>query len=163
MLVIAPLVAVAGVLWGTSIFSRVQTAGGFNTPDSQSQHEATLAAKTFGRDAGDIVVLYSSRTRTHRITGVPVRGHQHAGRASYSKVNPYASYWLTMIALHVLDAVPPLVTAHARSTGGTRQVSQKSWEDGITQRAATCPDNEGAGSVAAGAARRGGGPRLVPL
>jgi len=64
ILVIALLVAVAGGVWGTTIFAKVQTAGGFNAPDSQSQHEANLATSTFGRDAGDVVVLYSSTTRT---------------------------------------------------------------------------------------------------
>lgn len=43
ILVIALLVAVVGGVWGTTIFARVQTAGGFDAPDSQSQHEANLA------------------------------------------------------------------------------------------------------------------------
>src|SRR5580693_6898584 len=64
ILVIAVLVAGLGAVWGTSIFARVQTAGGFDAPDSQSQHEASVAAQAFGRDAGDVVVLYSSKTRT---------------------------------------------------------------------------------------------------
>jgi len=42
----------------------VQTAGGLDAPDSQSQHEANLAIQAFGRDAGDVVVLYSSPTLT---------------------------------------------------------------------------------------------------
>src|SRR6202046_4798167 len=64
ILVIALLVAVVGGVWGTTIFAKVQTAGGFNAPDSQSQHEADLATQAFGRDAGDVVVLYSSSTLT---------------------------------------------------------------------------------------------------
>src|SRR5580700_4996420 len=64
ILVIALLVAGLGAVWGTSIFAKVQTAGGFNAPNSQSQHEANLATQTFGRDAGDVVVLYSSKTLT---------------------------------------------------------------------------------------------------
>ncbi len=64
ILVIALLTAVLGVVWGTTVFAKVQTAGGFDAPNSQSQHEATLATKAFGRDAGDVVVLYSSKTLT---------------------------------------------------------------------------------------------------
>src|ERR1035438_5494665 len=64
ILLIAVLVAVLGGVWGTSIFATVQTAGGFDAPNSQSQHEATLATQAFGRDAGDVVVLYSSKTLT---------------------------------------------------------------------------------------------------
>src|ERR1017187_5704545 len=62
ILLIALLVAVLGGVWGTTIFARVQTAGGFDAPNSQSQHEAALATKAFGSDAGDVVVLYSSKT-----------------------------------------------------------------------------------------------------
>ena len=64
ILVLALLAAVAGGVWGTTIFAKVQTAGGFNAPNSQSQHEANLATAAFGRDAGDVVVLYSSPALT---------------------------------------------------------------------------------------------------
>lgn len=53
ILVLALLVAGLGGVWGTTIFAKVQTAGGFDAPDSQSQHEANLATQAFGRDAGD--------------------------------------------------------------------------------------------------------------
>ncbi len=95
ILVIALLAAVLGVVWGTSIFAKVQTAGGFDAPNSQSQHEATLATKAFGRDAGDVVVLYSSKTLT---TAAPAfrSAVTHALAAlPQSKVESYASYWLT--------------------------------------------------------------------
>src|SRR5580693_2723846 len=48
--------------WGTGVFGALQSAGGFDAPGSQSQQEASLAQRTFGRDSGDVVVLYSSRT-----------------------------------------------------------------------------------------------------
>ncbi len=95
ILVIALLVGVVGVIWGTSIFSKVQTAGGFDAPGSQSQHEASLATTAFGRDAGDVVVLYSSRTLT---TAAPAfRSAVTATLAAlpHSKVGSYASYWST--------------------------------------------------------------------
>ncbi len=62
VLVIAVLFVVFAGVWGTSIFAKVQTAGGFDAPNSQSQREASLATSAFGRDAGDVVVLYSSKT-----------------------------------------------------------------------------------------------------
>ena len=95
VLVIALLVGVVGVIWGTTIFSKVQTAGGFDAPGSQSQHEANLATKAFGRDAGDVVVLYSSTTLT---TAAPAfRSAVTATLAAlpHSKVESSASYWLT--------------------------------------------------------------------
>ena len=95
VLVIALLVGVVGVIWGTTIFSKVQTAGGFDAPGSQSQHEANLATKAFGRDAGDVVVLYSSTTLT---TAAPAfRSAVTATLAAlpHSKVESSASYWST--------------------------------------------------------------------
>ena len=95
ILLIALLVAVLGGVWGTSIFAKVQTAGGFDAPHSQSQHEASLATRAFGRDAGDVVVLYSSKTLT---TAAPAfRSAVTATLAAlpHSKVESYASYWST--------------------------------------------------------------------
>jgi trehalose monomycolate/heme transporter len=95
ILLIALLVAVLGAVWGTSIFAKVQTAGGFDAPNSQSQHEAILATKAFGRDAGDVVVLYSSKTLT---TAAPAfrSAVTHALAAlPHNKVESYASYWST--------------------------------------------------------------------
>jgi trehalose monomycolate/heme transporter len=95
ILVIALLVAVLGGVWGTTIFARVQTAGGFDAPNSQSQHEASLAARAFGRDAGDVVVLYSSTTLT---TASPAFRSAVSGTLAalpHSKVESYATYWST--------------------------------------------------------------------
>ena len=95
ILVIALLVAALGALWGTSIFAKVQTAGGFDAPNSQSQHEAALAANTFGRDAGDVVVLYSSKTLS---TASPAFGSAVTSTLAalpHSKVASYATYWST--------------------------------------------------------------------
>src|SRR5579859_4352424 len=61
VLAIAAIGVVGFAVWGTGVFGALQKAGGFNAPGSQSQQESTLAAKTFGRDSGDVVVLYSSK------------------------------------------------------------------------------------------------------
>ncbi|HEX9527815.1 MAG TPA: hypothetical protein VF951_09975, partial [Streptosporangiaceae bacterium] len=42
------VVAFAGV-WGTGVFGSLQSAGGFNAPNSQSQHASDLASAAFGR------------------------------------------------------------------------------------------------------------------
>src|ERR1700739_1665102 len=56
-------VAIAGV-FGTGVFGRLQSAGGFTAPGSQSAVATSLAQRAFGRDAPDVVVLYSSTTMT---------------------------------------------------------------------------------------------------
>ena len=95
ILVIALLVAVVGVLWGTTIFAKVQTAGGFDAPNSQSQHEASLATSTFGRDAGDVVVLYSSKTLTTASPAFRSAVTHALAALPHSKVESYATYWST--------------------------------------------------------------------
>ncbi|MGY1806876.1 MMPL family transporter [Blastococcus sp. SYSU D00669] len=52
------LVAFAGV-WGTGVFGSL-TGAGFEDPDSESSRAAEVAAAELGRDAADVVVLYSS-------------------------------------------------------------------------------------------------------
>ncbi len=65
VLLIAALAVAAGAAWGTGVFGALQSAGGFTPPASPSQTEANLAARAFGRDAADVVVLY---TGTGRLT-----------------------------------------------------------------------------------------------
>jgi uncharacterized membrane protein YdfJ with MMPL/SSD domain len=95
ILAIALLAAVLGGAWGTAIFARVQTAGGFDAPDSQSQYEATLAAQTFGRDAGDVVVLYSSETLTARAPAFRSAVSSTLSALPSGEVESSATYWST--------------------------------------------------------------------
>ncbi len=64
VLLIAGLAVIAAAVWGTGVFGKLQSAGGFAPPASQSQQEADLAARTFGQDAADVVLLYSSKDLT---------------------------------------------------------------------------------------------------
>src|SRR5580658_6209857 len=95
ILVIALLVGGLGALWGTSIFAKVQTAGGFDAPNSQSQHETNLATQAFGRDAGDVVVLYSSKTLTAASPAFRSAVTASLAALPRSEVESYASYWST--------------------------------------------------------------------
>ena len=95
ILLIALLVAVLGGVWGTTIFAKVQTAGGFNAPDSQSQHEASLATRAFGRDAGDVVVLYSSPTLTTASPAFRAAVTHTLAKLPHGQAESYASYWST--------------------------------------------------------------------
>ena len=61
---IAVVGVAAAAIWGTGVFGSLQSSGGFAPPASQSQREASLAANAFGRDAGDVVLLYTSATQT---------------------------------------------------------------------------------------------------
>jgi uncharacterized membrane protein YdfJ with MMPL/SSD domain len=95
VLAMAGIGLIFAAVWGTGVFGSLQTAGGFDAPNSQSQQEASLAASTFGRSAGDVVVLYSGKTP---ITASPAdRSAVTASLASLprSRVESYATYWST--------------------------------------------------------------------
>ena len=108
ILVIALIGIAFAAAWGTGVFGRLQSSGGFTPPDSQSQQSGNLATAAFGRDAGDVVVLYSSPTMsvrspafraavTHALAGLPA-----------SRVESAATYWST--------GSPQFVSASGRQT-----------------------------------------------
>jgi trehalose monomycolate/heme transporter len=88
------VVAFAGV-WGTGVFGSLQSAGGFNTPNSQSQRADDLAAAAFGRDSGDVVVLYQSTTRTVADPAYRAAVTRTLSALPGSKVESVATYWST--------------------------------------------------------------------
>ncbi len=63
-LVIAAAFMVFAGLWGTGVFSKLDSGNTFTPPGSQSQREQNVADQAFGRNQADVVVLYHSATRT---------------------------------------------------------------------------------------------------
>ncbi|GAA2602751.1 MMPL family transporter [Actinomadura fulvescens] len=47
-------------VWGTGVFGALTSAGGFDTPGSESARAAETAERALGRDGADVVVLYTS-------------------------------------------------------------------------------------------------------
>jgi len=103
VLALAGLVVVAAAVWGTGVFGALQAGGGFTAPNSQSQQESDLAARTFGRNTADVVVLYTSKTLTvddaafrdavsHTLAALPT-----------SEVPSATTYWTTRSAQFVGD------------------------------------------------------------
>ena len=95
VLVMTLAVVVFAGVWGTGVFGSLQSAGGFNTPNSQSQRAADLAAAAFGRDSGDVVVLYQSATRTVADPAYRAAVTRTLGALPRSKVESVATYWST--------------------------------------------------------------------
>jgi trehalose monomycolate/heme transporter len=95
VLILALLGVVFAGVWGTGVFGRLQTAGGFNVPNSQSQHESNLAARTFGRNVGDVVVLYRSATQTVASDAFRSAVARTLAALPHSKVASYQDYWST--------------------------------------------------------------------
>ncbi len=108
VLAIAAIGMVVFAGWGTGVFGALQSAGGFYPPGSQSEREASLATRTFGSDSGDVVVLYSSRTRTVHDAAFKVAVTSTLAKLPASKIASTASYWSTNS--------PQFVSASGRQT-----------------------------------------------
>jgi uncharacterized membrane protein YdfJ with MMPL/SSD domain len=135
VLVIAALGVIFAAVWGTGVFGALQSAGGFNDPGSQSQQEASLAASAFGRDAGDVVVLYSSPAQGVRSPAFRSAVTGTLAALPRSRVASYATYWSTRS--------PQFVSANGRETyavlelaGGSDTARQNSYNAIKTQLSA---------------------------
>ncbi|MGO9583752.1 MAG: MMPL family transporter [Acidimicrobiales bacterium] len=107
-LTIALTGVVFAVIWGSGVLGRLQTAGGFYAPGTQSQQEALMAAGAFGRDAGDVVVIYSSPTESVRTPGFRFAVTRTLGALPHRAVQSYATYWSS--------GSPSFVSASGRET-----------------------------------------------
>src|ERR1017187_9846333 len=115
VLAIAGIVLIFAALWGTGVFAKLQTAGGFVPATSQSQQEANLAARTFGRGSGDVVVLYSGKTAITTSPAVRAAVTRNLAALPHSRVESYATYWSTKS--------PQLVSANGRQTFAVIQLT----------------------------------------
>ncbi len=103
VLVLAGLVVVAAAVWGTGVFGALQSGGGFTAPGSQSQQESDLAARTFGRNAADVVVLYTSQQLTVHDAAFRNAVTKTLAALPRTEVPTAASYWTTGSAQFVGD------------------------------------------------------------
>jgi trehalose monomycolate/heme transporter len=95
VLVLAAAVVTAAAVWGTGVFSRLQSGGGFTPPGSQSQQASDLATRAFGRDTADVVVLYRSPSLTVRDPAYRAAVTRSLAALPTGKVPSYQTYWST--------------------------------------------------------------------
>jgi uncharacterized membrane protein YdfJ with MMPL/SSD domain len=95
ILCVTLLFVVAGAGWGSGVFRSLQNAGGFNAPNSQSQLESSLATSAFGRNAGDVVILYSSATGSISSTKSERAVSRTLSGLPRADILSYATYWST--------------------------------------------------------------------
>jgi trehalose monomycolate/heme transporter len=108
-LLIAGLVIAAAAVWGIGVFGALQSSGGFTPPSSPSQTEANVAARAFGRDADDVIVLYTGRD--HLTVASPAYRSavtRALSRLPANLVTSVQTYWST--------GNPQLATANGRVT-----------------------------------------------
>jgi trehalose monomycolate/heme transporter len=106
--VVALIIVAFAAAWGTGVFGKLQAAGGFDAPNSQSQRAATLAASAFGRDAGDVVVLYRSPAQTAAAPAFGSAVTTTLAALPHSKVASFQTYWATRS--------PQFISASGRET-----------------------------------------------
>ena len=95
VLVLAAIVVVGAAVWGTGVFGSLQSAGGFSAPGSQSQQESDLAARAFGRDTADVVVLYTSPRLTVHDAAFRTAVARTLAALPASEVRSVSTYWST--------------------------------------------------------------------
>jgi trehalose monomycolate/heme transporter len=95
VLVVAALVVAAAAVWGTGVFARLQSGGGFTPPGSQSQQASDLATRAFGRDTADVVVLYRSPSLTVRDPAYRAAVTKSLAALPTGQVPSYQTYWST--------------------------------------------------------------------
>ncbi len=144
------MVVFAGV-WGTGVFGSLQSAGGFNAPHSQSQRASDLAAAAFGRDTGDVVVLYKSATMTVADPAYRAAVTRTLGALPRSKVESAATFWSTG-SRQFVSASGRETYAVLELTGGSDAARIKSFDairdrlaaPGLTEQAGGQIPSEGA-------------------
>jgi uncharacterized membrane protein YdfJ with MMPL/SSD domain len=95
VLLLAVVAVAAAAAWGTGVFGKLQSAGGFAPPASQSEQESALAASAFGRDASDVIVLYQSRNLTVRTPAYRDAVTTSLRRLPPGRVESVQTYWST--------------------------------------------------------------------
>ncbi len=108
VLAAALIVVALAAVWGTGVFGKLQSAGGFVPPGSQSQQEAGLAVKSFGPGGGDAVLLYTSRSQTVRSRRYQAAVTASLARLPRSRVTSVQTYWST--------GSPAFISANGRVT-----------------------------------------------
>jgi uncharacterized membrane protein YdfJ with MMPL/SSD domain len=97
LVLLAALLAIAaGAVWGTGVFRALQSSGGFTPPTSESQQEANIANRVFGRDSADVVVLYTGNDHlTVRSAAYRAAVTNSLASLPSSRVTAVQTYWST--------------------------------------------------------------------
>jgi uncharacterized membrane protein YdfJ with MMPL/SSD domain len=82
-------------VWGTGVFGALTSAGGFDTPGSESDRAATIAEHDLGRGEADVVVLYKSTGRTVDDPAYRQSVDKALGALPPGKVAGTSTYWTT--------------------------------------------------------------------
>ncbi|WP_301175917.1 MMPL family transporter [Actinomadura geliboluensis] len=94
VLAVAGAALVFAGVWGTGVFGALSSAGGFETPGSESTKATRIAEQALGRDAADVVVLYQGKT-TVDDPSYRTSVERALGALPKDKVASVGTYWTT--------------------------------------------------------------------
>src|SRR5215475_2914076 len=124
VLLIAGIAVVAAAVWGTGVFGKLQSQGGFAPSSSESQQEINLAARAFGPDTADVVVLYSSPTMTVSSPGYKAAVTSSLARLPRADVVSAQTYWSTGSARFVgANGHETFALLHLRGAGDQAKIT----------------------------------------
>ncbi len=109
------------MVWGTGVFGSL-VSGGFEDPTSESAKAATAAEQAFGRDASDVVVVYSSDTMLVRDPAFQAAVTGALAALPAVDLKSTTSYWST-------GGAPALVSADGHATYVALQLTGATVED----------------------------------
>jgi RND superfamily putative drug exporter len=122
-LIVAVLFAIAAGVWGTGVFSKLNSGNTFTPPSSQSNVESNMAASLFGRDGADVVVLFHSASRTVADPAFRQAVTGYLAALPSGKITEKVSYWSTG------EKEPVLVSADRHSTYAALQLAGRTDQD----------------------------------
>ncbi|GAA4240821.1 MMPL family transporter [Actinomadura meridiana] len=94
VLAVAGAALVFAGVWGTGVFGALSSAGGFDTPGSESTRAVQIAERDLGRDSADIVILYEGHANVDD-PAYRTSVERALGALPKDKVAHAATYWTT--------------------------------------------------------------------
>ncbi|TDC78188.1 MMPL family transporter [Actinomadura sp. 7K507] len=127
------LLAFAAV-WGTGVFGALTSAGGFDTPGSESAKAAQIAERDLGRDAADVVILYQGGTTVDDPAYRAAVERALAGLPP-DRVASARTYWTTEATEFVSEdrTATYAVLELTGADDGDREDSYRAIEDALTE------------------------------
>ncbi len=128
VLIATVVLAVAGGVWGLGVFDKL-SQGGYDAPSSESARANKVAQDAFGRQGGDVVVIYDTVDAGHlkkisqQLSGLP---SDAVLRVQDPIPSPEAGKSLVAITLRGTDS-----NTHVKQFG---EISDQLKVDGITQQ-----------------------------
>ncbi|TDC67898.1 MMPL family transporter [Actinomadura sp. GC306] len=134
VLAVAAAALVFAGVWGTGVFGALSSAGGFDTPGSESAKATEIAERDLGRDAADVVILYEG-AMTVEDPAYRTAVEQALTALPRDKVAEVTTYWTTRAPRLISDdrRATYAVLELAGADQDARQAAYEAVEDDLSR------------------------------